>query len=69
MILLQDASTVIVENGEEIVKVSNMQVPNGIDSKTYLNGKYNFTILLIIYYVIIMLLYSFNCSAIHYCLY
>lgn len=33
-----DASTVIEENGEEIVKVSNMQVPNGADSKTYLNG-------------------------------
>lgn len=35
---MQDASTVIEENGEEIVKVSNMQVPNGADSKTYLNG-------------------------------
>ncbi|KAJ8735584.1 hypothetical protein PYW07_007204 [Mythimna separata] len=31
-------TTVIVENGEEIVKVSKMQVPNGISQTKYLNG-------------------------------
>ncbi|XP_047528028.1 long-chain-fatty-acid--CoA ligase ACSBG2-like isoform X2 [Vanessa atalanta] len=29
---------ICVENGEDIVKVSNMQVPNGIDHQKYLNG-------------------------------
>ncbi|XP_013176860.1 PREDICTED: long-chain-fatty-acid--CoA ligase ACSBG2-like isoform X1 [Papilio xuthus] len=32
-----EASTVIVENGEEIVKVNKMQMPNGTN-QTYLNG-------------------------------
>ncbi|XP_026731627.1 long-chain-fatty-acid--CoA ligase ACSBG2-like isoform X2 [Trichoplusia ni] len=31
-------TTVIVENGEEIVKVSKMQVPNGISHEKYMNG-------------------------------
>lgn len=35
----QETSTVIVENGEEIVKVNNMQVPNGINHQKHLNGK------------------------------
>ncbi|CAH0727306.1 unnamed protein product, partial [Brenthis ino] len=35
---ITDASTVIVENGEEIVKVNSMHVPNGTDPQKYLNG-------------------------------
>lgn len=31
-----------MENGEEIVKVSKMQVPNGISHEKYMNGKYSF---------------------------
>ncbi|CAH1639733.1 unnamed protein product [Spodoptera littoralis] len=33
-----DSTTVIVENGEEIVKVNTMQVPNGISHGKHLNG-------------------------------
>lgn len=39
MAIFQDASTVIVENGEEIVNVNNMQVPNGISQQKWLNGR------------------------------
>ncbi|XP_030033361.2 long-chain-fatty-acid--CoA ligase ACSBG2 isoform X2 [Manduca sexta] len=31
-------STVIVENGEEIIKVNNMQVPNGVSQQKYMDG-------------------------------
>ncbi|XP_049881435.1 long-chain-fatty-acid--CoA ligase ACSBG2-like isoform X2 [Pectinophora gossypiella] len=31
-------STVIVENGEEIVKINKMQMPNGVDYNKYLDG-------------------------------
>ncbi|XP_039762091.1 very long-chain-fatty-acid--CoA ligase bubblegum isoform X1 [Pararge aegeria] len=35
---ITDASTVIVENGEEIINVDKMQVPNGISHQKFLNG-------------------------------
>ncbi|KAH9637651.1 hypothetical protein HF086_009319 [Spodoptera exigua] len=34
----EDNTTVIVENGEEIIKVNTMQVPNGISHGKHLNG-------------------------------